>query len=277
MRNLGGMRKAEARKGDDCTLTRFVKTEGRHVGSNRDFTAPAHATGTLYPGQLVAPEPGKIFTSGHNNIKIGRDVRIGALRGYWIYLLSLEERRTCPRSCLHWRTCYGNSSIWNRRVAHGAALEALIPDEIERLLSVRGRVGILMRLHQLGDFYSLAYVWLWREMLAIHSRLAVYGYTAHLPGSQIGEAVAAMNDAFPGRSMIRFSNAPIERMAALSIRTAADRPRTAFVCPEQSNRKNAKGQDVICATCAACWSTEKNVAFVDHQPATKSKSVPNAN
>lgn len=35
-------------------------------------------------------------------------------------------------------------------------------------------------------------------------------------------------------------------------------PANAFVCPEQT------GKTRCCATCAACWSTTKNVAFLEH-------------
>jgi hypothetical protein len=38
-----------------------------------------------------------LLVSGHSNIKIGRDVRKARFRGYWIYTLSLEERKDVPR------------------------------------------------------------------------------------------------------------------------------------------------------------------------------------
>lgn len=38
----------------------------------------------------------------------------------------------------------------------------------------------------------------------------------------------------------------------------ADCPASAFVCPEQTNKTRC------CATCGACWSTTKNVAFLEH-------------
>lgn len=42
------------------------------------------------------------------------------------------------------------------------------------------------------------------------------------------------------------------------IKTEADCPASAFVCPEQTNKTRC------CATCGACWSTTKNVAFLEH-------------
>ena len=47
-------------------------------------------------------------------------------------------------------------------------------------------------------------------------------------------------------------------MSTVSIKTEADCPPNAFVCPEQTNKTRC------CATCGACWSTTKNVAFLEH-------------
>jgi hypothetical protein len=43
-----------------------------------------------------------------------------------------------------------------------------LEDEIARLLSVRNRVGLLIRLHALGDFFSTEYVEFWMQMLRTH-------------------------------------------------------------------------------------------------------------
>src|SRR5690606_6120063 len=97
----------------------------------------------------------------------------------------------------HWQTCYGNNMPYAKRVEHGHALERALEREVSALLDQKrvhqgSRVpiaGILVRLHALGDFYSVGYVAFWDAMLRMHPRLAVFGYTAWAPGSEIGDAI----------------------------------------------------------------------------------------
>ena len=257
MKQLANVRKAVAGI-DDTTLTRWVKEPGRHKSGRAPALMPVTASRTKFLARVLPPSAmTKLLVSGHSNVKIGRDVRKGHFRGYWIYTLSLEERATCPTSCHHWRSCYGNSMPFAKRVDHTdpeflPALEA----EIKQLLAVRGRKGILIRLHALGDFYSQPYVQFWRRMLSTHPRLAIYGYTARR--GDIGWGLHHLNADFPKRCMIRFSDSGGKTRATVSIASKADCPSNAFVCPEQT------GQTLCCATCAACWATTKNVAFLAH-------------
>jgi len=255
MKPLANMRPARAGE----TLTRWVKQPGRHAKPSSVAPMPDGATGTRFPNQ-VKPVEGSVLVSGHNNIKIGRDVRKGRFRGYWIYSLSLEERATCPSRCRHWSTCYGNAMPFARRVDHTdhAALCEAIEADIRRLLAVRGREGILIRLHALGDFYSVEYVRFWRTMMALYPRLAVWGYTARNPQSAIGDALVTTKALYPDRFRIRWSDGDAPTDCTVSIDRANDCPPDAFVCPEQT------GATLACATCGACWSGDKNVAFVAH-------------
>jgi hypothetical protein len=200
----------------------------------------------------------QLLVSGHCNAKIGRDVRKGALRGYWIYTLSLEERATCPRSCFHWDNCYGNGMPYAKRIAHGPAMDRRLADEIPKLLGVRGRAGILVRLHALGDFYSVGYVRFWRRMLEQHPRLACFGYTARMPHTPIGAELEQLREDYPTRFAIRYSNGGYETLSTVPIRREIDAPVNAIICPEQTGRTTA------CATCALCWTTERNIAFLEH-------------
>lgn len=261
MKQLSNVRKADKAHGDDLTLTRWVKEPGRHTKPSRTGLAPADATGTRFPTRVLPVSAmGSILVSGHSNVKIGRDVRKGKLKGYWIYTLSLEERKTCPSSCSHWQSCYGNNMPFAKRVDHTHPdFLPRLEREIEQLLAVRGRKGILIRLHALGDFYSEMYVAFWWRMLEKHSNLAVYGYTARdMFCDPIGVDIAAMTGKFTTRCMIRESDGPWPGMSTVSIEKPEDRPPDAFICPEQT------GQTRCCATCAACWSTTKNVAFLAH-------------
>lgn len=257
MRQLANMRPASKAMGDDISLTRWVKLPGRHQSKRTTAPMAETATGTRFASRVLEPGENPL-TSAHNNVKIGRDVRKGHLRGYWIYTLSLEERATCPRSCAHWTDCYGNSMPLAKRLRHGPELEAALEAQLDRLLSIRGRRGVLVRLHALGDFYSVEYVDFWRRMLAKHRRLSVFGYTARAPGTPIGDAIFYLGHAQPRRFAMRWSDGNRDWGATVSIMREEDRPPNAFVCPEQT------GKTQCCATCAACWSTTKNVAFLGH-------------
>lgn len=274
---LGGVRKAFASKGDDATFSRFVKVKpgevdpqsgkvkkrkpARHQWKFDGFANPSIEAGrSLFyrKGLKRLDQVSNVLVSGHCNVKIGRDVRKGRLKGYWIYTLTLEERATCPRSCAHWQTCYGNNMPWAKRVEHSPELLERLDKEIAKLLAVRSRRGILIRLHALGDFYSRDYVWFWRDMLWKYPNLAIFGYTAWEPDSDIGFAVGTVKRLFEDRFAIRWSNQEDEE--TWSTRTVVEpiaAPGT-FLCPEQTGKVDG------CGKCGACWSTAKNVSFIQH-------------
>lgn len=259
MKQLANVRKAVAGI-DDATLTSWIKEPARHSKQHNTGLMPADATRTRFLSRVLPVAAMKnILVSGHSNVKIGRDVRKGKLKGYWIYTLSLEERATCPRSCHHWRSCFGNAMPFGKRVDHmDPSFLPVLEAQIQSLLAIRGRKGVLIRLHALGDFYSVEYVRFWERMLEENSRLSVFGYTARLRSDPIGHAVFWLNAAYGYRCMIRTSNGDGDCMNTVSIEKPEDRPADAFLCPEQT------GGTVCCATCAACWSTAKTVAFLNH-------------
>jgi hypothetical protein len=270
------VRLARKDRGDDVSFSRYVKVRepgSARVGKKASPKLPglensAAREGRTYFGKSVK-QPGNmknLLVSGHSNVKIGRDVRVGKFKGWWLYTLSLEERKTCPRACHHWQNCYGNSMPYAKRIDHRAnSFLHLLEENIERLLAVKGRPGIIVRLHALGDFHSVDYVEFWGQMLARHpGRLMVFGYTAYLPtdpdpkSAAIGRAVDQLIDLYPGRAMIRFSNGGFDTRSTVPIVDAVDCPPGAFVCPEQT------GQFDACGKCGACWTTLKNVAFMAH-------------
>ena len=266
-----GTRKAYAALGDDTTLSRFVKIKGSgHAGARKsrsgqlwllDMRHKALELGrSIFKNKGVKPpsEMKRLLVSGHSNVKIGRDVRKGKLfRGYWIYTLTLEERATCPRTCHHWETCYGNNMPWATRVEHGPALMRALEVELRDLLAKRGRVGILVRLHALGDFYSVEYVHFWRRMLDTFPNLAIFGYTARR-GDPIAYALQGMQWTHGDRFRIRWSDGGLAQNCTVSVRTEGEAPADSFTCPEQT------GKTACCATCGLCWNTSKNVAFLEH-------------
>lgn len=145
-----------------------------------------------------------------------------------------------------------------KRLRHGPELLAAVERDIAKLLAVRGRAGILIRLHALGDFYDEDYVVFWGNMLRAYPRLAVYGYTARLPGTPIGDKIKAVKRVMGRRFAIRWSDGNRDQDCTISIEREEDAPANAFVCPEQTGRTRG------CGTCGACWEGTKNVAFITH-------------
>lgn len=265
---VGGLRKAYVSRGDDGSRSRFIKIPGtRHKAPKLSKTGTVR---TLYPDTVVDPSSG-ILVSSHSIYKIGRDVRIGKFYGYYIYHLSLEERATCPKTCKHWRSCYGNNMRLAKRTNHRdfKKLTHTIHYDLLELTTIKmnrkyPRLGILIRLHELGDFFSIAYVQFWSDMLAAFPNLAIYGYTARRPTSRIGLEIQKVKDLYPDRFRIRWSDGKLDTDCTISINKAENCPENAFICPEQLDVKHKDGTFLQCMSCGACWNGNKNVAFLSH-------------
>lgn len=200
-----------------------------------------------------------VLVSGINSRKIGKRVTKGHWRGMPVFTLTLEERATCPTSCAHWRDCFGNRMSWALRVEHGPALESRLDVEFAELQR-RHPGGFVVRLHVLGDFYSVAYVARWAGWLSRYPAIRVFGYTAHAPDSAIGSAIAAMNDW--DRCAIRFSGTGGARgTATIDHLRDATKMVGAIVCPAQT------GKTECCSSCALCWAPaaqHRAIAFIAH-------------
>lgn len=217
---------------------------------------------TLFPSTVVAAEDApRLLVSGANQRKIGDRVTKGAWSGCPIYCLTLEERATCPSSCMHWGVCYGNGMPRSRRHKHGPELEYLLWKELAEKSRLHPS-GFVVRLHILGDFYDAAYANLWGRWLKEFPVLRVFGYTAHGKCSTVGAVLSALNADFSGRCAIRFSGRGTldGTMRAATIWKVPEGPVTpaGIVCPAQT------GASDCCGTCALCWSTTKNIAFIAH-------------
>ncbi len=268
-RNTGGDQAAKAK----------VKSAQKHIETVKDrrrFKAGVPATGevkrkvsenetrTKYPHSVRQPtEAERVLKDGANNAKIGGDVLVGWLKGAPIFTLTLEERATCPRSCQHWTTCYGNSMDKAHRFAHGPALMERIEAELAEIMDKHER--ILIRLHVLGDFWSLKYVEFWRRMLFEHEGLHIFGFTAWPQDTEIGSYLAALRGALPSRFWLRHSGTcapwgsftidfPTER------KTLGD----GIVCPAQLDANEGSPCQKHCGNCAACWSTDRHIIFTEH-------------
>ena len=193
------------------------------------------------------------------NQKLGRKVTKGRLNGMPIFTVTLEERKTCSDTCAHWKTCYGNNMhLATRYVADEHLITAMHKELI--ILQKKHPKGFLVRLHVLGDFFSVDYVKQWQQWLDMFPALHVYGYTQRGRETAIGKLVNAM---ISPRWQVRTSgdiNSPT--MTALS----GDNPlamlkvkhKQAFICPVQLNKVDS------CGTCGLCWQAAKPVIFLTH-------------
>ena len=215
------------------------------------------------------------------NVKLGKTITKGKFAGFPIYTLTLEERATCPRSCAHWADCYGNNMMYAYRYAAGPALEAMLETELAELQRKHPR-GFMVRLHILGDFYSVSYVAKWAAWLGKFPALHIYGYTANQPNAddkqerEIGQAILSLRNACPDRFAIRFSgNFDDATWTANSYddqrAVAAVQAKQAFLCPTQISKATGKyakkDEETLvpdCGACGLCWTAQKPVVFITH-------------
>ena len=226
--------------------------------------APKDASGSIFESRVFVPDRDEaLLKDGCNQSKIGGDVLLGWLKGARIYTLTLEERATCPRACVHWQSCYGNSMPHARRWKHGPELIAQLGDEIADLCDRHDRV--LIRLHVLGDFWSVDYVDFWGKAMEWHPNLYVFGFTAHKQGTEIGDYIAATRGMHPDRFWIRHSDMTGEwGTFTVDFPTAQKRIGDAVVCPEQRDGMEGGPRGTHCGNCGVCWSSSVPVAFVTH-------------
>ncbi len=211
---------------------------------------------SLFPGTIVEADASpRLLVSGMNSRKTGRMVMKGRWRGCPIFTLTLVERATCPGECPQLASCYGNSMHLARRHAAGPELEARLVGEL-RALAVRYPAGFVVRLHILGDFYSVGYVRLWSAMLDELPPLLVFGYTARGLDTAIGAEVLRMTGRPDGRCWIRFSDMRLGPLGAVVIDDPAES--RSLICPAQT------GATDCCATCGLCWASPKTIEFLRH-------------
>lgn len=217
---------------------------------------------TMVVGAQDAP---RLLVSGHNNTKLGREVLKGERAGWPIFQLSLEERATCPRSCPVWAGCYGNAMPFARRHRADADLMRVLRSEVAGLAKLHP-AGFLVRLHTLGDFFSVEYVLMWAELLATTPALHVFGYTARREDDEdaetrkIAKAIAILTTAMWGRFAIRTSHPEFGPQRSVVVMADPGLP-DVIMCPAQTGATEA------CATCGLCWAQaarDKAIGFLKH-------------
>ncbi len=252
------------------SLRRFagasIETD-RVVGLRDDHPAISEAR-TIFPKSVTHPEDApRLLVSGHNNPKLGARIQKGAMAGFPLFHLTLEERATCPRSCHMWSTCYGNTMPYARR--HDAsdvlALGVILDEELA-ILQAKHPQGFMIRLHTLGDFPSVPYVRMWRVFLERYPALHCFGYTSNwydAPDPEeraIGEAIRQLTQVAWDRFAIRFSTVAAVAQSAVVIDEDDDRPNV-LRCPAQTKKSEC------CATCGLCWAESlkaRSIGFLKH-------------
>jgi hypothetical protein len=243
--------------------------QGRSIRAIPPFDHPQIMAGhTMFPSTVYPVGGDAILKPGDYSAKVGKQVTKGHWKGFRVYTLTLEERATCPVSCKHWRSCYGNGSQRAKRYRHGPELERALQSEIA-MLADRHPGGFVVRLHILGDFYSVEYVELWRRLLERHPALHVFGFSAR--GDTENDSIAAALDGLihdywldrclteaEQRFCIRISNGDHNWNATVSIEHPFGNPPDAIICPQQLGKTQA------CSTCGLCWTAQRRISFIQH-------------
>jgi Gene product 88 len=203
---------------------------------------------------------GSLLKSGQNQRKLGAWVIKGRWKGFPIFSLTLEERATCPRSCAQWFNCYGNHLHFAVRHKHGVELMSRLIDELSVLQKKYPR-GFLIRLHVLGDFYSVDYITFWAMCLNTFPALHVFGYTARTLDDEIGRALNVLIKRRWDRFAIRSSGGGLPDIPAAVVIKSDDERGDAVICPAQ---KSTNPDNVCCASCNFCWNSKRAVAFLEH-------------
>lgn len=239
----------------------FHRPSGGSGGRRVGIGSPADVLGTTVFQNMIRHPDDNVLKSADNQRKIGRMIRKGKWKGFAVFSLTLEERKTCPRSCQEWLSCYGGNMGRSVRYEHGAALETEIWKEL-RYLQGKHPQGFAIRLHLLGDFYSVEYVRFWERALDKFPALHVFGYTARnwKAGNPdpIGVAVADLRDRCWDRFAVRTSGAHSGPRTKV-IEHARDKGKS-VICPAQTHERT-------CSSCALCWDPafkNKSISFLRH-------------
>ena len=211
---------------------------------------------TIYQKSIRSPEGNKVLKPGSNNKKLGFKVTSKRWKGKKLFSLSLVERETCPSTCHHWEDCYGNNMPFAHRFSTDN-IEDKLEQEIGSLIE-KHPAGIVVRLHVLGDFYSVNYINFWEDMLFKFPKLCLFGYTANQLDTKIGNSIRVLNLRFAERCVIRYSWSKDSNGIGELYAAEESFEGNSFDCPEQTGKAKS------CAACGLCWTSTKTVRFTSH-------------
>lgn len=228
---------------------RFVGAAGRKMRFRKlDPKHPAFVEGrTLYPSRVISASKAKhVLVGGENNSKIGRVIMKGRWKGLPVFYVTLQERATCPRTCQQWLNCYGNNLHLALRLRHDEEDFAIhLASELLRL-QAKYPNGFVVRLHIVGDFFSLKYVEFWRNALDTLPGLHVFGFTARPTITRIGSALMRLATERWDRFALRWSDRGADFAASEVVKDEADA--NGIICPAE------RDENRCCATCGLCWA-----------------------
>lgn len=228
-------------------------------------------SGTIFPKAVKdAPvQPTRstglfVLKPAASNAKLGNGRNVftkGRYVGMPLFALTLEERATCPSTCDRWRDCYANAMPFATRYTVNAQLFQALRADVKLLAGKHPR-GFCVRLHVAGDYPSVLYVELWRELLTRHAELHIFSYTHREPGTPVGDAVTLLVQDFPERVSVLRSNGqagdPLPLAIVVDKHSSQPAPGTQVICPEQT------GRAASCLDCGLCTLGRIGVSFLNH-------------
>ena len=176
----------------------------KNIGKFRQLAIDQNRT--VFTSQVISPIGETVLKRADNNSKLGNGkylITKGKWKGFPLFYLTLEERKTCPTYCHFYDRCYGNNLYLAKRFKHGKELENKIEQEIAYLADKY--TNFVVRLHILGDFYHPRYVILWSKLLNKYPGLNLFGYTALKEGPIYNEIKNMIKTYGYERAAIRFS------------------------------------------------------------------------
>lgn len=240
----------------DGPPTEFARAHGAPVFLNRVLPPPD--TPRVSTGLRVLKE-----ASSNSKLSSGSSRRITRgprfFRDKKLFTLTLPERLTCPANCQQWDNCYGNNMHLAHRYIPGLELEEAIWDDL-RYLHKKHPEGVIIRLHILGDFYSVGYVQFWRKKLHEFPNMGIYGYTHRRRSTDIGKHITHLVKDFKGRvSILRSDGRRGDPLPlALTVKKGKEPRKNIVVCPEQT------GKTESCLPCGLCFNGSTSVQFLEH-------------
>lgn len=223
---------------------------------------------SAFQKQLRDPYWTKALKSVSGNRKMGGGeslITVGRWEGREMLQLSLEERATCPVSCPLNKDggCYGDRMHTAHRIDHRNPGLLMSRIGMDLANAVVGGVPVV-RLHVLGDFFSLQYAQFWHVEVKM-GRCSIFGFTAHAEKSLIGNYLRDVNRITPEFRM-RFSHdtGPWGALVA-GVSPGWDTVET-IRCPHEL-------YGLHCKDCGICWEVPTPVLFTYHGRETYQKEA----
>ena len=162
--------------------------------------------------------------------------------------------------------CYGRNMPFADRMDHESPDFYNALERDVEYLNAKHPVGFAIRLHELGDFFSLDYVSFWEMLLCSYPALNAFGYS-HTRGA-IDDKLDMLYTCYATVERPRFAIYDSDGIHVTGIRPTASTikhlfedfkpPRGTVVCPQQLKKTASY------ATCGLCPSGDVNLLFLTH-------------